>query len=143
MRFSAVASVISGDFSGVIDKFCTKSAPDAYNVAIRKIAIEVFRRIIMGTPVKEGRARGNWQASIESPKEGTLGKVHNAPVGGAPIAHMINVVRAWTPNDDLPAFITNNLPYIQRLNEGWSKQAPANYIEQVIADLGGIARMVV
>ena len=51
---------------------------------------------------------------------------------------MISEVSVWTPKDDLPAFITNNLPYIKRLNEGWSKQAPAHFIEQVIADMGGI-----
>jgi hypothetical protein len=141
MRFSAVASVISGDFSGVIDKFCTKSAPIGWQTAIRKIAIEVFSRIIFGTPVREGRARGNWQATIGTPAQGILDVVD--PAGNATVQAMIAEVSKWTPEDDLPAFITDNLPYIQRLNEGWSKQAPANYIEQVIADLGGIARMVV
>jgi hypothetical protein len=140
MRSSAVANV-SGNFSEVIDKFCTKTAPDAYNVAIRKIAIEVFRRIIMGTPVREGRARGNWQATIGTPAQGILDVVD--PAGNATVQAMIAEVSKWTPEDDLPAFITNNLPYIQRLNDRWSQQAPANFIEQVIADLGGIARMVV
>jgi len=29
-------------------------------------------------------------------------------------------------------FITNNLPYAKRLNEGWSTQAPANFVQAAI-----------
>lgn len=46
--------------------------------------------------------------------------------------------RAWTKpenirKDDYSAVIsTNNLPYIPRLNEGYSKQAPPGYIEKAV-----------
>lgn len=103
---------------------------------MRKIAIEVFRRIILGTPVRSGRARGNWQASISSPKLTAIDALDKT--GQVTISRMRSEVSSWNPEDELPAFITNNLPYIQRLNEGWSKQAPAHFIEQVIADMGGI-----
>lgn len=124
------------DFQTIIAKFELETN-DKMNVSMRKIAIEVFRRIILGTPVRSGRARGNWQASISSPKLTSIDALDKT--GQVTISRMRSEVASWNPEDELPAFITNNLPYIKRLNEGWSKQAPANFIEQVISDLGGIA----
>lgn len=128
------------EFSGVIKRFAAQSK-EKETLVIRKIAIECFRRIILGTPVDTGRARGNWQASTGSPANGEVNALD--PTGAMAIAAMVSEVAAWTPKDDLPAFITNNLPYIQRLNEGWSKQAPAHFIEQVISDMGGIVEAAV
>lgn len=128
------------EFSGVIKRFAAQSK-EKETLVIRKIAIECFKRIILGTPVDTGRARGNWQASTGSPANGEVDVLD--PTGAIAIAAMVSEVVAWTPKDDLPAFITNNLPYIQRLNEGWSKQAPAHFIEQVISDMGGIAEAAV
>jgi hypothetical protein len=128
------------EFSGVIKRFAAQSK-EKETLVIRKIAIECFKRIILGTPVDLGRARGNWQASTGSPANGEVDVLD--PTGAIAIAAMVSEVVAWTPKDDLPAFITNNLPYIQRLNEGWSKQAPAHFIEQVISDMGGIAEAAV
>ena len=130
-----------GEFSFAVSRFASQTK-EREKLVIRKIAIECFRRIILGTPVDTGRARGNWQATTGSMAGGTVEKLD--ATGSATIAAMKSEVSGWTPKDDLPAFITNNLPYIQRLNEGraggegWSKQAPAHFIEQVIADMGGI-----
>jgi hypothetical protein len=128
------------EFSGVIKRFAEQSK-EKETLVIRKMAIDCFKRIILGTPVDLGRARGNWQASTGSPANGEVDVLD--PTGAIAIAAMVSEVVAWTPKDDLPAFITNNLPYIQRLNEGWSKQAPAHFIEQVISDMGGIAEAAV
>lgn len=124
-----------GEFGFAVRRFASQTN-ESEKLVIRRIAIECFKRIILGTPVNEGLARGNWQASTITPKEGVLERKDKS--GSATIAAMISEVSVWTPKDDLPAFITNNLPYIKRLNEGWSKQAPAHFIEQVIADMGGI-----
>lgn len=124
-----------GEFSFAVSRFASQTK-EKEKLVIRKIAIECFRRIILGTPVDTGRARGNWQASTGNPLGGIVES--NDKGGSATIAAMVSEVSTWTPKDDLPAFITNNLPYIQRLNEGWSKQAPAHFIEQVLSDIGGI-----
>lgn len=128
------------EFSSVIKRFAAQTK-DKETLVIRKIAIECFKRIILGTPVDEGLARGNWQASTGSPVSGIINRLD--PTGAIAIAAMVSEVAGWTPKDDLPAFITNNLPYIQRLNEGWSKQAPAHFVEQVISDMGGIVEAAV
>jgi hypothetical protein len=124
-----------GEFSIAVKRFAEQTM-EKESIVIRKIAIECFRRIILGTPVREGRARGNWQCTTGRMASGEVERLD--PYGQATISLMIQEVASWTPKDDLPAFITNNLPYIKRLNEGWSKQAPAHFIEQVIADVGGI-----
>lgn len=36
-------------------------------------------------------------------------------------------------------FLTNNLPYIERLERGWSKQAPTGMVALTVAEFGGIA----
>ncbi len=128
------------EFSSVIKRFAAQTK-DKETLVIRKIAIECFKRIILGTPVDTGRARGNWQCTTGSMAGGTVENLDKT--GSATIAAMISEVSGWTPKDDLPAFITNNLPYIQRLNEGWSKQAPAHFVEQVISDMGGIVEAAV
>lgn len=124
-----------GEFSFAMSRFASQTK-EKEKIVIRRIAIEVFKRIILGTPVDEGTARGNWQASTITPKEGVLERKDKT--GSATIAAMRAEVSGWTPKDDLPAFITNNLPYIQRLNEGHSEQAPPHFIEQVVSDYLGI-----
>ena len=124
-----------GEFSFAVSRFASQTK-EKEKLVIRRIAIEVFRRIIHGTPVDTGRAKGNWQCTTGSMASGTVEKLDKS--GSATIAAMRAEVSGWTPKDDLPAFITNNLPYIQRLNEGHSEQAPPHFIEQVVADYLGI-----
>ena len=103
-------------FSIDLQRFKAKSLEQLETVA-RKIAITAYRRIIMRTPVKTGKARGNWQCTIGSPAIG-----------------------AWAPLSPTAFYLTNNLPYIGRLEHGSSKQAPAGMVAVTIAELGGIAQ---
>lgn len=91
-----------------------------------RLALDIDSRLVLATPVKDGRARSNWLASIESPRRDQV-EIRSAE---ETIAEAVGVV------DKAPQFpliyITNNLPYIQRLNEGSSKQAPAAFVETAI-----------
>jgi hypothetical protein len=124
-----------GEFGFAVSRFASQTK-EKETLVIRKIAIGVFKGLILGTPVRTGRARGNWQASTETPKDGTLDREDKS--GSLAVAEMVRSTSHWIPVDARPAYLTNNLPYIQRLNEGWSKQAPAHFIEQVVADYLGI-----
>ena len=77
-----------------------------------------------GTPVDTGRARSNWLTSLGKPRTGTV------EVGGAPNPR--STIAQRKPGQVI--FITNNLPYIQRLNEGSSSQAPANFVEMAVME---------
>ena len=85
------------------------------------VALSILKKLTMRTPVKTGRARANWLASVGSPRGGTVDPTFRN------LAEAVQVFRAAGEFPTL--YITNNLPYIRRLNEGWSKQAPANFVE--------------
>ena len=78
-----------------------------------------------------GRARGNFQSSINAPKAGETGQVDKSgsgtkQVGQASIAGLKTGGKS---------FITNNVPYIvgsNSLNDGHSGQVPAGFLEDVV-----------
>lgn len=77
-----------------------------------------------GTPVDTGHARRNWVPSVASPFEGIAlsNAEHDAGVA---------VVIRFKLGDGA-LYLSNNVPYVPRLNLGWSKQAPAGFIEAAI-----------
>lgn len=82
------------------------------------------------TPVKSGQARNNWLLSVGTPDTRII-KEDSFDASGTE-RHDKN--KYWIdkhkPGQDI--YISNNLPYIKRLNEGWSKQAPAMFVEAAI-----------
>ena len=86
---------------------------------IRATLFEVSTAIIKETPADTGRARGNWQASIGSGATGEV-SVDSVRSGEAKaIADVDQTVRVAV--GDL-YYLTNNVPYIERLEYGYSKQ---------------------
>lgn len=99
---------------------------------VRKVAHAADQTIVMATPVDTGRARANWQVGIGSAPVGT---VEYSGGGSGAASYSIGAARsAVTTYKGQPGgiWLVNNLPYIQRLNEGWSAQAPAKFIEQAL-----------
>lgn len=95
------------------------------NVVRRKIAIDLFSRVIYGTPVDTGRARANWQCTIGSPASGTVESGDKS--GGSTAQGMTQTVNQTGIDDDI--YLSNNLPYIRSLEyEGHSKQAPVGMV---------------
>lgn len=96
-----------------------------FNNAIVKVAFDIDRRIVNRTPVDTGRAKGNWIASVGTPDKRQL-KVGEQDS----ISQAKSVLSGLKIVDKI--IIQNNLPYIQRLNNGWSLQAPPGYIQAEI-----------
>jgi hypothetical protein len=92
---------------------------------IRATLLEVSTAIIKGTPAKTGRARGNWQASIGRGATGEV-SVDSVRSGEAKAIAEVNQ-KASVAVGDL-YYLTNNLPYIERLEYGWSKQYPSGMV---------------
>lgn len=93
---------------------------------VRKVALAVDAELVLSTPVDTGRARSNWQAEINTP---ATGEAEPVPPQQA-IDDATRVIAESKPGDAI--HITNNLPYIGRLNEGWSAQAPEGFVETAI-----------
>ena len=106
--------------------------PKNANEIVRKVAFAADQTIVMATPVDTGRARANWQVGIGAAPAGTVEySGGGSGAAGYEIGAAQNVVTTYKGQPG-GIWLVNNLPYIQRLNEGWSAQAPAKFVEQAI-----------
>lgn len=97
----------------------------------RWVALEALRRVVMKTPVDTGRARGSWQVAVSVRPTGEV-DIYDKD-GGATIAEGSREISQVGPYE--PIFIANNLPYIERLESGHSKQAPNGMVATTISEL--------
>jgi len=119
---------------------------------VKKVTVEAFKSITELTPVDTGRARASWDVALGVPSdflppdidpakrgarkkkkkpsgmESSMSAVANAQEGKA-----YDVVARIDATQ--PVFITSNLPYIEALEEGHSKQAPAGMVRLTLAAL--------
>jgi hypothetical protein len=108
------------------------------DVMMRKTVITVASAVALRTPVATGRARANWRTNIGGPLTSqvtTFPAGTNGSTGAAAAGQAINdatTKMAGYSKSGVPIYISNNLPYIDRLNKGHSKQAPAAFIESAI-----------
>ena len=86
-----------------------------------EIALQLHRKIVLGTPVDTGRARANWQISESAPELGVILGRDLAPIPKL--------------SGDTTIYITNSLPYIVPLEYGHSKQAPHGMVRKAIAEV--------
>lgn len=106
-----------------VSKFVEKAKKNPEKV-MRQVSIKLFSAIIKATPVDTGRARNNWFASGSIPSQETT--TYGAPQGTATIQRVTAVINTATDWSEFT--LTNNLPYIQRLEYGWSQQAPQGFV---------------
>lgn len=104
---------------------------------IRFIGLELVRRVATETPVDTGRARGNWQVSIGAPKPGVIDRADASPGASSVIAEA-SASLALGSLFDADIWISNNLPYIVRLEEGHSKQGE-RFVARAVGDFQAIA----
>jgi hypothetical protein len=145
---------MAGSFSISLEKFAIKTESAAV-VACQKIAMEVWGRVIMKSPVGDpskwnadfvaagttlgwfdknyvgGRFRANWGCQVGSPYAGTVDTVDKA--GGATVAKANMTTAQW--NGRVSIFLVNNLPYSLALENGHSKQAPSGMVRITVAEM--------
>lgn len=92
--------------------------------AAKALIIEIARELKRSTPVDTGHARANWIPSIGSPNTAEDSSGALAQAGAA-------LVAAYKLSSG-KLFVTNVVPYIRRLNEGSSTQAPALFVESAV-----------
>lgn len=92
----------------------------------QKLALAIDRDVVRETPVDTSAARGSWLASVGSPDDTDV--TNKSPEVAMQQASL--AVGAARPYQLI--YIQNSKPYINRLNQGWSLQAPAMYIDKII-----------
>lgn len=102
------------------------------------VVVKIAERLDMRSPVGDatywknkppkgyvgGRFRGNWQLGVASVPAGETGRVD--PSGSATLGSII----AEIPEDAAGRvfYLANNVPYAQRIEDGWSRQAPTGLV---------------
>ena len=106
-----------------VSKFVEKAKKNPEKV-MRQVSIKLFSAIIKASPVDTGRFRMNWMASGGNPASGVTDatdKSGNIATGNA--TSFVLKAADWREFT-----LTNNLPYAQRLEYGWSQQAPQGMV---------------
>jgi hypothetical protein len=107
--------------------------------AVRIVGLQAYSNITMSTPVGNpdlwqspapvgyvgGRARANWNIDIN-----VVDMTVTESTADPDASKALGVTAKYKLNDTI--YISNNLPYIDRLNDGWSSQAPTNFVEKGI-----------
>lgn len=114
-------------FGGDLEKF-ERRTTDKMERAVRKIALDVFESVIRMSPVDTGRFRGNWQPAIGMAPSGTLEAMD--PSGNTVIAKVAGVTGRIEIGDVI--YMVNNLPYAERLEDGYSGQAPNGMVRLTV-----------
>jgi hypothetical protein len=119
------------EFQREVDDFLDDVVPKrAWNMQYR-IILEAITKIVKRTPVDTGRARANWQLTKSQPSTRVFKKTD--PEGDETIAKAMRVLDRMDPYSTF--FISNNLDYIEYLEEGSSKQAPYGMVAVTVEEL--------
>ena len=100
----------------------------------RRAGLEILSRVVLSTPVDTGRARGNWQTTLNAPATAEVERLD--PSGASAISDGTGTING-APQFPLIC-IANNLPYIGALNYGkppgkqHSKQSPLQFVELAV-----------
>jgi hypothetical protein len=136
-------------FTSQMNAFCKQIAPDKLDSTVRKTVIEIGNRVIQRSPVGDatlwqsppppgyvgGRFRANWMYGYNSMREVITDQID--PSGMVSLTRILGVA-SW-PSAGIH-YITNSLPYAQRLEDGWSSQAPGGMVSLVEIEFSEIAR---
>jgi hypothetical protein len=101
--------------------------------AVSMIALQGLRLVVQRSPVDTGRFKGNWSLSVG--EQNTTQSAMADPVGGNTIMNGATALRGYGSQGFHVIHIQNNLPYAQRLEDGWSKQAPAGMVGLTVPEL--------
>lgn len=117
------------DFALQIDR-AKLETDEAVNDVIQVIATSALSGVVRKSPVDTGRFRHNWITSKNTPstqiKQGTANDA---------IASGSTQIQAFDYKRDGAIIIQNNLPYANRLENGWSKQAPSGMVGLTVNEI--------
>lgn len=117
-----------------LNKWALKAKGEA-DKKVREVCFELTRRVILKTPVDQGRLRANWQASINTPASGIVDSFDKT--GEVSVSKAKSSIKNASGN---VFWLSNNLPYATvvefgqykgsgpKTKNGFSTQAPAGMV---------------
>lgn len=115
-----------------IRDFMLNATKEQASLVTRVLSLKTLAGVVLRTPVDTGRARGNWQVNLGNPSGR---EVDTEDKGGTTTisegSQKIGQQKGYTQ-----VVLENNLPYIDKLDSGSSKQAPQGMVAGTLASLG-------
>jgi len=136
-------------FSDDIKKFADQTGDTLEQVIIDYVA-GVSQKVIERTPVGDpslwdsnappgyvgGTARANWIPSIGSPETTAIDSTDQSRG-----INQVQAIKKQIPGNIY--YLTNNVPYIERLEYGWSTQAPNGMMRRTLREARSILKQAV
>ena len=120
------------EFDLALKTFGRKTVPEAVGDFRDAVALEALRGVVLLTPVRTGRLRGNWQTTVSAPAEGDVEAVDKN--GGPTISEgAATIASAADPFE--PIWLHNGVPYAEFVNDGTEKMAAVHMVEQTVQRL--------
>ncbi len=118
-------------FTDSLNRFNDKVEKKA-TARLRKIAQVATEMVVLNTPVDTGTARANWRVLV-----GRLPREHDLTAqdknGEKAINDATMVIQNATLGTDI--YIGNSVPYIIRLEHGYSSQKPGGWVHTKIEEI--------
>jgi len=135
-------SVTPAQFILDIDSLVESEVEETVRLAAQKISLEGLKGVVLKSPVGNpslwkgrappgyvgGRFRGNWNVGVGDMDLSVSDNTANNRVAAG--ASEINGAKVYSI-----IWLTNNLPYANRIENGWSKQAPGGMVALTFAEL--------
>lgn len=126
-------STFAADISAFV-----KKANGNMDLVVRKVVLDLGTSVVFRSPVGDpstwagpapagytgGRFRANWQYGEMTMPSGVVDATD--PSGSKTIGKLVSMVKEGAAGK--VHFLANNLPYAERIETGWSKQAPAGVV---------------
>jgi hypothetical protein len=105
-------------------------AKGKFELFVKKLLVDIDASLVLKSPVDTGRFRANWvlgNGGVNPMTKDSFEAANNAPI--------INSVKV----NGQTIYITNSLPYANRLEYGYSQQAPAGMVRITLAEVNSMA----
>jgi hypothetical protein len=138
-----------GTFTVDLQNFADKTKGKADEL-VGLVVVKIAERLDQRSPVGDatywkhkpppgyvgGRFRGNWQLGVGTIPAGETGRID--PAGSATLGAIISEVPVQAAGKVF--YLANNVPYAQRIEDGWSRQAPTGLVGLTATEFQVIVR---
>ncbi|MDU9398031.1 hypothetical protein [Pseudomonas sp. zfem003] len=139
------ANAIATEYNNEVARYNAELRSDPANLTRsgrlkRGLAVNDSMPLTSGAGYVGGRFRGNWQVSFEVPARGETGVIDangsTTKSAGAAVIQQFNLGVG-------SIYLMNNVPYAQRLENGWSQQAPNGMVRITVVEFQAMVRRAV
>lgn len=120
----------SKEFSRALQHFIDADVRGRTLTLYRRMCMDLGKSVVLSTPVKTGLARASWRFTTSRVSEAYNPNARD-PSGSKAIGRCATAVGNLTLQKRF--YLTNNAPYIEKLEHGYSKQAPSGMLAKNIA----------